>query len=317
MNSREYLERIKQRDRRQDKEVVKMNNTVSKLYNLALRDIERDLIKILESYGVDQSLSYTDFIKTLPVGETKNLREKIREYTIFIQKKDGTNKHLIRDLTTLYNKGRLTRLDGLLFEINKNIDSLNLNIKTSLTNMLLHTAQTIYGEVLDDCKAFLQRTVPTGMLSNKRITSILNTKWVGKSNFINRINSNSKKLKESLRLYATNMLLGGKSLDTSVKNYIDDNPKLMKQFSKDVNTHRSRVKTAIRTEYNFVANQSTKLAYEEAEVEMYQVLAHIDSRTSKICSSLNGLKYNMKDIEVGVNYPPFHPNCRTTTIPVF
>lgn len=27
--------------------------------------------------------------------------------------------------------------------------------------------------------------------------------------------------------------------------------------------------------------------------------------------------FDLKDKEVGINYPPFHPNCRTTTIPYF
>ncbi len=54
--------------------------------------------------------------------------------------------------------------------------------------------------------------------------------------------------------------------------------------------------------------------YKTLEVEEYEILATLDSRTSEICQGKDGLHYKVDEIAVGVNYPPFHPNCRTTTI---
>ncbi|KYG90771.1 hypothetical protein A0U40_18005 [[Bacillus] sp. KCTC 13219] len=42
----------------------------------------------------------------------------------------------------------------------------------------------------------------------------------------------------------------------------------------------------------------------------------MDLRTSDICASLDGKKFDLKKAQAGVNYPPMHPNCRSTTIPV-
>jgi uncharacterized protein with gpF-like domain len=39
----------------------------------------------------------------------------------------------------------------------------------------------------------------------------------------------------------------------------------------------------------------------------------LDSRTSEICRELNGKRFKLSEAEVGVNYPPMHPNCRSTT----
>lgn len=43
-------------------------------------------------------------------------------------------------------------------------------------------------------------------------------------------------------------------------------------------------------------------------------MATLDNRTSSICQEKDGEHYPVDDIQVGINYPPFHPNCRTTTI---
>ena len=60
----------------------------------------------------------------------------------------------------------------------------------------------------------------------------------------------------------------------------------------------------------------TKKCIRIAVVEKYEFLAAIDSRTSPQCREHNGATYLLKDAKVGTNYPPLHPNCRSTVIPV-
>jgi len=46
-------------------------------------------------------------------------------------------------------------------------------------------------------------------------------------------------------------------------------------------------------------------------------VATLDSHTSEICRELDGHVEDMKNYEPGVTAPPFHPWCRTTTVPYF
>ncbi len=48
---------------------------------------------------------------------------------------------------------------------------------------------------------------------------------------------------------------------------------------------------------------------------MAKYVAKIDSKTSKLCHSLNGKIFKVKDMIPGVNAPPMHPWCRSTTVP--
>ncbi|MDZ5017221.1 phage head morphogenesis protein, partial [Clostridium perfringens] len=51
-------------------------------------------------------------------------------------------------------------------------------------------------------------------------------------------------------------------------------------------------------------------------IEEYEYSATLDLRTSDICSELDNKPFKVKNAIVGVNYPPMHANCRSTTIPV-
>ena len=57
----------------------------------------------------------------------------------------------------------------------------------------------------------------------------------------------------------------------------------------------------------------TKLTYlkELGEDGEYKYVAKIDSKTSKLCHSLNGKIFKVKDMIPGVNAPPMHPWCRS------
>lgn len=71
-----------------------------------------------------------------------------------------------------------------------------------------------------------------------------------------------------------------------------------------------------RTELTYIQNQATKDSYKKAGVREYEYLAEVDGRTSDLCAELNGQRFPIDAAIVGVNYPPLHPNCRSTVLAV-
>ena len=69
----------------------------------------------------------------------------------------------------------------------------------------------------------------------------------------------------------------------------------------------------IRTESCYLCTQMDMLSYEDSEIEYYRYLATLDLRTSKICRELDGKVFRVADQQTGVNAPPMHPWCRSTT----
>nr|DAZ03722.1 MAG TPA: minor capsid protein [Caudoviricetes sp.] len=76
----------------------------------------------------------------------------------------------------------------------------------------------------------------------------------------------------------------------------------------------SAAKRLVRTETAYIYEQATKDAYEECGVEWYEFLATLDGKTSEICRELDGKHFKVRDAMPGKNYPPMHPNCRSTTV---
>lgn len=72
--------------------------------------------------------------------------------------------------------------------------------------------------------------------------------------------------------------------------------------------------TTVRTALAHVSNEARKQVYEKNSdiIEKYEWVSTLDSRTSTICRSRDGQKW-----EIGKGpLPPAHPNCRSTTSPV-
>ena len=79
------------------------------------------------------------------------------------------------------------------------------------------------------------------------------------------------------------------------------------------NQLRHRCETIVRTETAHVAGAATAMSYKEAGIDEYTYLATLDLKTSEICRSLDQKTFPLSEKQEGVNYPPMHPNCRSTT----
>ena len=91
----------------------------------------------------------------------------------------------------------------------------------------------------------------------------------------------------------------------------------IKDFKKLTNTTTYNESRLLVTESARVQAESQKLTYlkELGEDGEYKYVAKIDKKTSKICHSLNGKVFKVKDMVPGINAPPMHPWCRSTTVP--
>ena len=74
-----------------------------------------------------------------------------------------------------------------------------------------------------------------------------------------------------------------------------------------------KAKILVNTEANAIFNDGVKQTIEKNPlVKGYRFRAVLDSKTSKICQEHDGEYIPKDNIQPGVNYPPLHPNCRST-----
>ena len=78
---------------------------------------------------------------------------------------------------------------------------------------------------------------------------------------------------------------------------------------------RNRNIALTRTETDYLCNKANLEQYKEFGIEKYEYLATLDMRTSDMCRDMDGYIGLVSQAEQGVNFPPLHVNCRSTTVP--
>ncbi len=86
-------------------------------------------------------------------------------------------------------------------------------------------------------------------------------------------------------------------------------------FSKRIwGNHRKELITYLDRE---LAHSAQKDCYNELDVERYEIVATLDTRTSETCRELDGEVFPMSEYKPWFTAPPFHPRCRSVTAPYF
>jgi SPP1 gp7 family putative phage head morphogenesis protein len=143
------------------------------------------------------------------------------------------------------------------------------------------------------------------ILDDRALTEILSAEWLG-ANYSQRIWVNTQRL--ATRLPA----ILGKGMVTGMSQ-----ERIMRVLGEEFQVQRYELSRLVRTELNRFNNRAELQSYKDEGIEYYEYFAYLDNRTSKVCTNLNGRIFRVEDAKEGVNYPPLHPNCRSTTKLVF
>lgn len=210
-----------------------------------------------------------------------------------IQREAGTDKALISDL---YKFNRYYEL----------LDNLNIELKK-----LGSKEKTILGKELKELYTNNSAIVGKQLgistyVDPKMVNKVINNIWCSDGvRWSNRIWTHKRQLVQTLTNGLIDCVATGVSHDTVVKMVMGK-----------MGTSYNNASRLVRTELSHIYNQATFDKYSEAGIEQYRFLTAQDERTCEQCSPLNMQVFNMEDAEVGVNYPPLHPNCRCTVLAV-
>ena len=303
--SKEYWEkRARENENKVYKKASDLKKELDVHYIQAKKEIQKSINDLIARYMFKTDLSYADAMKYLTSKEFKEFRMSLEEYEAEIERLSEINEELANklriELETLAMKSRITRLDSLKTQID-----IELSKKISKDyNVVEKGISEVYRDFFKIQTTDFGLTGVNTVLPKKTLKMLMQQPWSG-ANFSERIWGNSEALGKVLKQEIIQSFMQG----VSVKDLSD---RIEKRFEND----RYNTERLVRTELNYAFNQTTKLSYEEAEIEEYEFLAEIDSRTSEICKKLNGKKFKVKDARAGVNYPPMHPHCRSTTVAV-
>lgn len=279
---------------------------VEKEYKIALekakQNINKELSRIGTTYMKDNNLSYHDALKLLKGDEykvwKKDLHDYMKEYNKLLKTAPLDAQKLYLEIETLSAKSRMSHLDSLRTQINMELIKVSSDVESATKKTLTSIYRDTYTEVTKDLGINV-------IVSPEKIKTVLDRPWSG-ANFSERLWTNTDKLAQTVKQEIVNGMIQGINLKTMTK-------RVSERFE---TAKKNDVERLLRTEVNYTLNQATLDGYKEAGIEKYEFSATLDSRTSQICSELHGEVFEIKKIAVGLNYPPMHPRCRSTTIPI-
>lgn len=302
MNNQSYWE--KRAAQRMFEHMQSAENTADEISRIYLKSsvyINDKLKQIFERYAAKHHLSDSEARELLNTLQDSTSLDELRQ-ALQSGSSDKSKEELLSELEAPAYRARLERLQRLQAEIDWMMSQIYQQEKAISTQHYIDLANEVYYKSVFDIQQRAGYGFNFAALDAKTIDKLLKSRWSGE-NYSDRIWDNTQELAQTLKKELLVNLMTGRT-DREAAEIIS------KKFAQSA----SKARRLVRTESNYVCNQIHLDSYQECEIEHYIFVATLDLRTSEICASLDGERFKVSEAQEGVNHPPMHPWCRSTTI---
>ena len=274
-----------------------------KVYQEAKTYLDKEINKIFDKFQRDYGLSQVDARQVLKNMKDKKDLNELRK-VLEARPNDPNIQRLLADLDSPAYSFRMKRLERLSDDLDRMRESIYHSEKTG--------SDAFYSDLMKDSyyKATFDLQQQTGLaygfsgLPESEIKHLQSFSWLGDgSTYSTDIWKNTGKLTSSIKDELLISLMTGR-----------DTRETAQAIAERFDVGQNDARRLVRTESAFFHNQMELLSYEEADIEKYIFVAVLDKRTSRICQEHDNQVYDREKAVPGVNCPPMHPWCRSTTV---
>ena len=305
-NSKYWQKRFEQIEDSSNRIASQVAKETEKMFQDAEKEIEKEISVWYQRFATNNGIKIQDAKKLLKSDELKELKWSIEEYIKYGHENE-LNEQWMKELENASAKYHISRLEALKLQTRQTIEALYNNEEKVVSTMVERVYSDGYYHSIFEIQKGFNIGWDIGAIDQNKLKTIISKPWAtdGK-NFSDRIWQSKGQLINDLYSELTRSCILGKSPDQAIKN-----------ISKKFNTSKSQAGRLIMTEQAYFSSVAQKDVFKELDVDKYEIVATLDNRTSIICQDMDGHVFDMKDYAPGVTAPPFHPNCRTTTVPYF
>lgn len=270
---------------KQSEEYIKR---IQKIYEQANKNIQRDIENIYANYSKATGLD-TQALKTLLTKtETAKLWDEL--------KRQGLDQYVKGNY-----KARISRLEKIQAQVYAKAKAVYTEEQLQHTMCYEGVINSSYYKAIYDAQMGTGFDFAFSKIDDNMVSALLNERWSGK-NYSQRIWGNTDILARSVAEIVGGAMISGQSI-----------AKTSRQIRERFDVGKYYAYRLVRTETNHFNNEADAMAYEEMDVDKYVFIATLDTRTSSMCQEKDNKVFPLKERQVGVNYPPLHPNCRSKT----
>lgn len=290
-----------------------------KLYGKAAKEIEAEIEKLYQSFADQEHITLAEARRKLSSASAAAVDyENLVQYAIDTNAKLKSQRDTLpgdmvaaierehqkyeEQLNTYRLKGSLTRLESIQLQIDKTL--LDLYDENQLN--IYHYLKEEYGYSYYKGIFNTQQCIGFGKDFTRLNTAAIDKAILhqySKNYFSETLYAHRKHFSQDLKENLVTGMIRGENLD-----------KMAKRVSSRMEVAYSDAKRLVRTETAYIYEDATMKSYQECGIEQYEYLATLDKKTSAACRKLDGKVFKVADAMPGKNYPPMHPNCRSTTV---
>lgn len=281
----------------------KQADKFDKVYQEAKTYLDKEINKIFDKFQRDYGLSQVDAKQVLKNMKGKKDLKELRK-VLEARPNDPNIQRLLADLDSPAYSFRMKRLERLSDDLDRMRESIYHSEKTD--------SDAFYSDLMKDSyyKATFDLQQQTGLaygfsgLPESEIKHLQSFSWLDDgSTYSTNIWKNTGKLTSSIKDELLMSLMTGRDIRGTAQ-----------AIAERFNVGQNDARRLVRTESAFFHNKMELLSYEEADIEKYIFVAVLDKRTSRICQEHDNQVYDRDKAIPGVNCPPMHPWCRSTTV---
>ena len=278
---------------------------IEKMYRDAEHRVVQEIERWYARFAVNNEITLAEARKLLNSRQLEEFRWTVERY-IKEASKENIPPEFMKQLENASAKYHVSRLESVQLGIQQEIERLYGNQLDQVDTLLRDVVSEGYTRQCYEVQKGIGIGWDVAMLNQKTLDNLLAKPWTADGRtFSQRIWGNRDTLIGDLQSELIQGILRG-----------DGPQRITDRIRKRFGVSRRQAGRLVHTETTYFHAMADKESYKELGVDEIEILETLDSLTCEICAPLDGTKLPRSQMEPGVTVPPFHPNCRGTTVPV-
>ena len=271
-----------------DKVIHTSSNEIKKIYWKAKQKIKFEIEKLYNKIWRESGIDTNKLKELVPMTKVKKEIKSLTEDEIKLLEL-GNYTH------------RIDMLQEKLISINTSLNDIRKKEQLISENGYKKIIRNTYNDTINSTLGIVGIKTKSFNIDEEVINEMLSEPFYG-HRFSERLWEHTGRLAKKLKEELGSAILAGEPI-----------AKINQILTKEFNVATYQSDRILRTEAMRFYNLADLKANIELGLEEYVYIATLDTRTSNICQGLDHKRFKYKDAKLGINFPPMHPNCRSTT----
>ena len=291
-----WSKRLQELDTSFSKDEKRLFSELSKYYEQEYAALDKEIAAYYAKYGEENVIAFRTLLLELPDADKQLLLQNMDEFA----KQYPEFADLLPVRESIY---KLNRLEGLQTSIV--LQQLKIGA-IEQTKFREHFEKQVlkYANYAAEKLGFGTNFY---RIDSEMLQVVIGNPWCNGKDFSERIWANREALAQTLQNEIANGLIRGEDYKTMSRI-------LQQKFE---NTSQKQAERLVFTEDTYLSNEAKIRPFERnAAYTHYEYLCVEDHRTCETCRALSGQTFEISKRNAGLNFPPMHPWCRCTVMPV-